>query len=148
MSPIFITLITIIDFSILSITVYGAYTKNRNWFILGLCFFNTIPIIGESMLYAQDDALVRLPVIIIFLTQVIITLPIGIKYGADNPAAMAMSQKIGFAVIVANLYHGYLILSESLNNVPMQFGVFHLCMAGIVLYAIIRSHTSPNSRWT
>ena len=147
MSPIFITLITIIDFSFVSITAYGAYKRNRNWFALGLCFFSTIPIIGESMLYAQDVALVRLPVIIIFLTQVIITLPIGMKYGADNPAALAMSQKIGFAVGVANIGHGYLILSGTLNNVPIQFGVFHLCMASIVLYAIVRSYTTPNSRW-
>ena len=100
------------------------------------------------MLYAENNDSMHLTIIMFFLTLVIITLPIGIKYGADNPAAMAMSQKIGFAVMVANLCHGYLILSESLNNVPMQFGVFHLCMAGIVLYAIIRSHTSPNSRWT
>jgi predicted Kef-type K+ transport protein len=147
MSLTFITLITIIHFSLLSITAYGAYKRNRSWFTLGLCFFSSIPIIVESLLYAQDDALVRLPVIIMFLTQVIITLPIGVKYGANDPTALAITQKIGFAVIVANLCLGYLILSESLNNVPILFGVFHLCMATIVLYAIIRSHTSPNIRW-
>lgn len=141
------TLGTIISLLFVMITAYGAYKKDRNWFTLGLCFYHTIPIIGESLLYAENNDLMHLTIIMLFLTLVIITLPIGIKYGADNPAAMAMGQKNGFAVIVANLCHGYLILSELIHHIPIHFGIFHLCMASIVLYAIVRSYTTPNSRW-
>ena len=119
------TLGTILSLLFVMITAYGAYKKNRNWFTLGLCFYNTIPIIGESLLYAENNNLMHLTIIMLFLTLVIITLPIGLKYGADNPAAMAMGKKIGLAVGVANIGHGYLILSGTLNNVPIQFGVFH-----------------------
>ena len=81
------------------------------------------------------------------MTQVIITLPVKAKYEADNLAAMGLRQKIGFSIIVANLYHGYLILSKTIANVPVQFGIFHLCVAAIVLYAIVKSYTTPNARW-
>ena len=147
MNLVIFTLGTILSLIFVMITAYGAYKRNRHWFTLGLCFYSTIPIIGESMLYAENNNLMHITIIMLFLTLVIITLPIGMKYGADNPAALAMSQKIGFAVGVANIGHGYLILSGTLNNVPIQFGVFHLCMASIVLYAIVRSYTTPNSRW-
>ena len=129
------------------IAAYGALKRARRTLLFGLCFFNASPIIGESLLYAENNDLMHLTIIMLFLTLVIITLPIGIKYGADNPAAMAMGQKNGFAVIVANLCHGYLILSELIHHIPIHFGIFHLCMASIVLYAIVRSYTTPNSRW-
>ena len=147
MNLVIFTLGTILSLLFVMITAYGAYKKNRNWFALGLCFYHTIPIIGESLLYAENNNLMHITIIMLFLTLVIITLPIGIKYGADNPAAMAMGKKIGLAIVVANLCHGYLILSELIHHIPIHFGFFHLCMASIVLYAIIRSHTSPNSRW-
>ena len=115
------------------ITAYGALKRSRRMLLFGLCFFNISPIIGESLAYAQSDNLVHLLIILFFIVQVVITLPIGMKYGFDNTAAIALSTKIGLAILVANLCQGSLILGKVLE-VPIQFGYFHLSIVLILLY--------------
>ena len=129
-----------------TMTAYGAVTLKRSWFALGLCCFNTIPIIGESLNYAQDDNLVHLALIIIFLTQVIITLPINIRFDSKNLAAIALSRKIAAAILVANLSRGYLILNEKLD-VPEQFGYIHLLVSLIIVYILVRSKIEKDACW-
>ncbi len=137
---------TLVGIIFAAITVYGSVTRTRSWFTLGICFFSTLPIIGETLAYAQDDNLVHLALVLVFLVQVIITLPVNIRYGIENEAAMALAQKIGVAILVANLCQGYLILSEKLD-VPHQFGYLHLVVAMIMLYTIVRSSIQKEVRW-
>lgn len=91
------------------IAAYGALKQKKEILLFGVCFFSTMPIIGELLAYAEDDNLLHLVIVMVFLVQVAITLPINVKYDVDNPAAVALSQKIGVAIVVANLCQGYLI---------------------------------------
>ncbi|MDA9057182.1 hypothetical protein N9K49_04985 [Flavobacteriaceae bacterium] len=131
---------TLVGIILTSITAYGALTLQRSWFTLGICFFSTIPIIGEALAFAQDDNLVHLALVMVFLVQVVITLPLNIRYGVENPAAMALAQKIRYAILTANLCQGCLILNTELE-VPHQFGYLHLVVALIMLYTVVRSNT-------
>ena len=107
----------------ISIAAYGALKQKEEILLFGVCFFSTMPIIGELLAYAEDDNLLHLVIVMVFLVQVAITLPINVKYDVDNPAAVALSQKIGVAIVVANLCQGYLILNTELG-VPHQFRLF------------------------
>jgi len=131
---------TLLGIILTSITAYGALTLQRSWFTLGICFFSTIPIIGEALAFAKDDNLVHLALVMVFLVQVVITLPLNIRYGVENPAAMALAQKIRYAILTANLCQGCLILNTELE-VPHQFGYLHLVVALIMLYTVVRSNT-------
>jgi len=131
---------TLVGIILTSITAYGALTLQRSWFTLGICFFSTIPIIGEALAFAQDDNLVHLALVMVFLVQVVITLPLNIRYGVETPAAMALAQKIRYAILTANLCQGCLILNTELE-VPHQFGYLHLVVALIMLYTVVRSNT-------
>ena len=75
-----------------------------------------------------------------FLAQVIITLPVKVMYGPENIAATKIAQKIGLAIIVTNLFQAYIILGLNLE-VPSQYGYFHIVIALIVIYSIIRSRS-------
>ena len=129
-----------------SITAYGALTRQRSWFTLGICFFSTMPIIGELLVYAEDDNLVHLALVMVFLVQVVITLPLNIRYGVENPTAKALAQKIGVAILTANLCQGSLVLNTELG-VPHQFGYLHLVVALIMLYTVVRSITQKEIHW-
>ncbi|MDB9873731.1 hypothetical protein OAC97_00530 [Flavobacteriaceae bacterium] len=124
----------------ISIAAYGALKQKKEILLFGVFFFSTTPIIGELLAYAQDDNLLHLVIVMVFLVQVAITLPINVKYDVDNPAAVALSQKIGLAIVVANLCQGCLILNTELD-VPHQFGYLHLVVALIMLYTVVRSNT-------
>ncbi len=132
--------------ALISIAGYGALTRQRRWFTLGICLFSTIPIIAEALAYAQDDNLEHLAFVIVFLVQVIITLPINMRYGADNESSMALAQKIGFAIFVTELSTGYLILSTELG-VPHQFGYLHFAVALIMAWTVVKTYITPNVRW-
>ena len=132
--------------ALISIAGYGALTRQRRWFTLGICLFSTIPIIAEALAYAQDDNLEHLAFVIVFLVQVIITLPINIRYSTDSESSMALTQKISFAIFVTELSTGYLILSTELG-VPHQFGYLHLVVALIMLYTVVRSIAQKEIHW-
>ena len=132
--------------ALISIAGYGALTRQRSWFTLGICLFSTIPIIAEVLAYAQDDNLEHLAFVIVFLVQVIITLPINIRYSTDSESSMALAQKIGFAIFVTELSTGYLILSTELG-VPHQFGYLHFAVALIMAWTIVKTYITPNVRW-
>jgi len=130
----------------ISIAVYGALKQKKEILLFGVCFFSTTPIIGELLAYAEDDNLLHLVIVMVFLVQVVITLPINVKYDVDNPAAVALSQKIGLAILVANLCQGYLVLNTELG-VPHQFGYFHLAVVMILMYAVIIVPRKRNMHW-
>ena len=129
-----------------SITAYGAFTAKRAWFFFGICFFSTIPVIGEAIDYSNDNELIYLILIMMFLVQVVITLPVSITYGAENRAANALGKKIAFAVLIANLFHAFLILSGELT-VPHQFGYCHLAISLIMLCLILKTKNKKDLRW-
>ncbi|MDB4289976.1 hypothetical protein N9887_02750 [Flavobacteriaceae bacterium] len=146
MYPAFEVLATLVAFTFVSITAYGALTRQRSLFTLGLCFFNVIPVAGELYGYSMDNETFHLALILTFLTQIIITLPIKANYGSDNVSAYALSKKIGIAILVTNLLHGCLILSKEIG-VPHQFGYLHFAVALIMTWTIIKTYITPNVRW-
>ena len=146
MYPAFEILATLVACTFVSITAYGALTRQRSLFTLGLCFFNVIPVAGELYGYSMDNETFHLALILTFLTQIIITLPIKANYGSDNVSAYALGKKIGIAILVTNLLHGCLILSKEIG-VPHQLGYFHLAIAMILLYAVVIVPKKRNMRW-
>ena len=76
----------------------------------------------------------------------IIALPISIEYGRENPAAMALSKKIGLSILVANLCVGGLILADKID-VPLQFGYLHLCIVLILLYVYVVFYKKGSAQW-
>ena len=120
------------------VAAYGAIKRIRDLFLFGICFFGAGLIIKEGIDYAQDNNIVHLFVIMVFLGQVILTLPINTSFDEKNKAAIALSNRIGCAILVINLFQGYLILSKSLD-LPHQFGFMHLVIALIMLYTVLRS---------
>ena len=131
---------TIIGSAFILIALYGAIKLKRTFLLLGICLFSVLPIIGESIAYSSDNSLVHVPIIMAFLAQVIITLPVKVMYGPENIAATKIAQKIGLAIIVTNLFQAYIILGLNLE-VPSQYGYFHIVIALIVIYSIIRSRS-------
>lgn len=116
---------------------FGAIKHRRDLFLFGICFFCTVPIVGEGMAYAQDNNMLHLAVAMMFLAQVILTLPLNLRYDDENKTAMALSKRIGYAIYATNLFTGYLVLNNILD-VPHQFGYMHLVVSLIMLYSIIR----------
>ena len=119
------------------IAAYGALKQKSELLLFGVCFFGTLPIIGEGIAYAKDDNMLHLVIVMMFFVQVIITLPTNLRYGDKNKAVEVLNKKIGFAVLAINLFQGYLILSEVLD-VPSQFGYVHFTFSLIMLYSVIR----------
>ena len=76
----------------------------------------------------------------------IITLPIRTEYGSENPAAMALSMKIGLCILVANLCQGGLILADVIDA-PLLFGYLHLSIVIILLYVYIVFYKKENAQW-
>ena len=146
MHPLFELLVTVITFTFVATTAYGAFTHQRNWFTLGICLFNVAPVVGEFHGYMLDNELVHLAIILVFIGQIIISLPVKTSYGTKNSSAYALSIKIGLSIFVTNLLHGCFILSTALN-VPHQFGYFHLSIAIIMLYPIIKTGGKEDIRW-
>ena len=146
MYPAFEILATIIAFTFVIIITYGVFTRQRDWFALGLCCFNIIPVAGELYNYSLDNKLLHVAIIMVFIPQIITTLPVKANYGSDNASAFALGRKIGLSVLVTNLLHGCFILGTALN-VPHQFGYFHIVVALIMLYTIVKSNNKEGIHW-
>ena len=138
MNPILESAGNIFCFIFILVAAYGAIKRIRDLFLFGICLFGAGLIIKEGIGYAQDDNILHLFVIMMFLGQVILTRPINTSFDEKNKAAMALSNRIGCAILVINLFQGYLILSKSLD-LPHQFGYMHLVIAIIMLYSVLRS---------
>ena len=132
---------TIIGAIFILLALYGAIKLKRTLLLSGICLFSVLPIIGESIAYSTDSSLVHLTIIMAFLAQVIITLPIKATYGPENVAATKIAQKIGLAIIVTNFLQAYIILGLDLG-VPSQYGYFHVAIALIIIYSIIKSRSA------
>ncbi|MDG2396830.1 MAG: hypothetical protein P8M03_04185 [Flavobacteriaceae bacterium] len=135
---------TIVGAIFILIALYGAIKLKRTLLLSGICLFSILPIIGSSISYSADGSLLHLTIIMAFLAQVIITLPIKVSYAPDNIAATKIAQKIGLAIIVTNFFQAYLILVLSLG-VPPQYGYFHIAIALIIIYSIIKSRSAEGA---
>jgi hypothetical protein len=131
----------------LSVIIYGIVKRKKEFFLFGICLYNTIPIIGESIAYGVDGELIHLSNIMAFLILIILCLPTKAAFDANNQAAVALSKKIGCVIIATNLYIGYLILNEDLDVTP-KFGFFHFVIASIITYVIIRISSQKNMFWS
>jgi hypothetical protein len=138
MNPILEVVVNIFGSIFILLTAYGAIKQKRDIFLFGICFFSIVSVISELIAYAQDDNVLHLFIIIIFLGQVIVTLPINTRFDEKNKAATALSNRIGCAILVINLFQGALILNNYID-VPHQFGFMHLVIALIMLYTVLRS---------
>ena len=138
MNPILESGGNIFCFIFILVAAYGAIKRIRSLFLFGICFFGICPIMGEGIGYAQDNNIVHLFIIVMFLGQVILTLPINTRFDEKNKAATALSNRIGCVILVINLFQGSLILNNYID-VPHQFGFMHLVIALIMLYTVLRS---------
>ena len=120
------------------VAAYGAIQRKRTFFLFGICFFCTLPVAGELIAYAQDNNILRLFVIMMFLIQIILTLPSNMPYAHKDLAAMALSKRIGYSILALNLFQGYVVLNNILE-IPLQFGYMHFAISLIMLYTLIRS---------
>ena len=130
----------------LSIIIYGIIKRKRKLFLFGLCLYNMTPIIRESLAYAVDDNLIHLVIILTFMVLIILCLPVSTAYGANNQAAVALSKKIGVAIVITNLFTGYLILNGELDVEPI-FGYFHLVIVAVIIYVIIITSQKKKLMW-
>ena len=121
--------------SFLTAMSYGALTENKRLLSLGICLFSIIPITGEVYLYLLSDHSIHLFFLLIFLIQMMISLPIN----SSSKSSIYLSKKIRLAILVFNLLHGFLILNV-LFNVPLQFGFMHLVVALTMLYTIVKTN--------
>ena len=119
----------------LAIMSYGALTKNNRLLSLGICLFSVIPIAGEVYHYLLSNHSIHLIFLVIFLIQMLVTLPTTSK----AKTFVYLNTKTRIAILVVNLLHGCLILTVLLN-VPFQFGYIHLVAALIIFYAIIKTN--------
>lgn len=146
MYPAFEIMTSLVAFTFIAILAYGVFTHQREWFTLGICCFNIIPLVGGFYYYSLNNELVHLAIIMVFMSQVIITLPVKINYGSDNSSAFVLGVKIGVSILLTNLFNGCFILSTELG-IPNQFGYYHLAIALIMLYPIIKSNYKKDVRW-
>lgn len=137
MNPITETVGNFICLILLSISAYGAIKQKREVLLFGVCFFSTLPIIGESIAYAKNDNILHLVIIMVFIVQVVISLPITASDDVSNSQVVALNRKIGYGIITANLCQGLLVLIEDIN-VPRHFGYMHFAICLIMLYSVIR----------
>jgi len=135
MLPAFEIFSTMAGVVFLTITTYGVLTENKSLLALGICLFSIIPIAGEIYLYSLSSKPIHLIFLLIFLSQLIISLPT-----KSNPkVAFGLSKKASFAILIINFSHGCLILSV-LFDVPLQFGFMHLILALTMLYAVLKNN--------
>ena len=138
-------LFTAAGIAFILMSLYGSIKLKRTPFLLGICLFSFLPIIGESIAYSADQSLVHLTIIMAFIAQAILTIPTKPNYGSDNLAATAIAKKIGLAILITNAFQAYLILFFDLG-VPALYGYFHIAISLILLYTIIKSVTEK-SQW-
>jgi hypothetical protein len=131
-------LFTVTGITFILLSLYGSIKLKRTPFLLGICLFSFLPIIGESIAYSDDQSLFHLPIIMAFIAQAILTIPTKPNYGSDNLAATSIAKKIGLAILFTNAFQAYMILSLDLG-VPDLYGYFHIVIALIILYTITRS---------
>ena len=134
MLPTFEIFGSIAGVSFLTVISYGALTENKKLLSLGVCLFSIIPITGEVYLYLLSDHSIHLFFLLIFLIQMMVSLPIN----SSSKPTIYLSKKVRLAILVFNLLHGFLILSV-LFNIPLQFGFMHLVVALTMLYTIVKT---------
>ena len=135
MLPSFEIISSLSGVSFLIIMFYGALTKKNKLLSLGICLFSVIPITGEVYLYLLSNHSTHLIFLVIFLIQMLVTLPTTSK----AKTFVYLNTKTRIAILVVNLLHGCLILTVLLN-IPLQFGFMHLVAALIIFYTIIKTN--------
>jgi len=141
MNPTVELIFTIVGGALVLLTLYGAATLNRKFFLSGICFFSILPLIGESMAYSTDKAPVHVLVIFIFLVQLVLTMPTNITYGSDNVAASKLTGKIALAILLINI-GGIVFIFYLKAAVAAQFGYYHVGIALAVLYVMLKRMTA------
>lgn len=127
-------------------SAYGALKMNRRNFLMGIFLFSLLPIVGEYLAYAENGAWGHLATMLAFLGVAIVALPIKAQYGSDNVAATAIARKVGVAIISLNLFQAYIILSVR-DDVPSQFGYFHIALAAIVIFTVAKTNSKQGFTW-
>ena len=127
------------------VAAYGTIKRKYNLFLFGICLHGTIPVGGGIIAFAKDENILHLVIAVMFLIQVIFTLPTSFRYGHKNKTALALIKRIGYAILIANLFTGYLILNDSID-VTHQFGYMHFAVSIIIFYTLVRSYKRKG--WT
>jgi uncharacterized membrane protein len=128
---------TIAGAALVLLSAYGAIKRDRRLFLSGFCFFSFLPIIGEYMAYHADKVQVHLLMIVLFVVQFLLMFPDKNTYARDNKPAVAAVTKIGLAVLVINAAATLFIFHLN-NQVPLQFGYYHVAFILILLYVLAK----------
>jgi len=137
MNPTVELIFTVAGGALTLLAIYGAFTLSRKLFLSGVCFFSILPIIGESMAYNADKGSVHVMMIALFLSQFVLALPNTIAYGAENVAATKLSSKIALALLIINIAGAAFVLCLK-SGVPAQFGYYHVAIALVIVYLLVR----------
>lgn len=137
---------TLVGVFFVIMSLFGIIKRKRQIFLLGICLFSVLPVIGELTAYFNDGMIGHITTVMAFLSLVIITIPNKIKYGAENLAAVSIAKKIGLAVLVVNLFQAYIILGLE-NGVPIQYGYLHIALSLVMLYAIMQTISKKDFNW-
>ncbi len=129
------------------LAAYGAIKLNRKNFLMGICLFSLLPIIGEFMAYLDTNNWGMLATMMAFIGVALVTIPNKASYGSDNTAATSIARKIGMAIIVVNLIQAYIILALR-TDVAAQYAYMHIGIALVVIYVVIKSNSDKGYQWS
>lgn len=135
---IFFTVASVVT---IAIAAYGAIKTNRRTLLLGTFLYSILPVIGESNQFHLTGDYGNLVTIAAFLCAAIITFPSKITYDSKNTAAVHLARKIGLSIVVLNVLQGYVLL-QLRTDVPAFYAYFHLVLALVYVYMIIKSRSS------
>ena len=135
---IFFTVASVVT---IAIAAYGVIKTNRRTLLLGTFLYSILPVIGESNQFHLTGDYGNLVTIAAFLCAAIITFPSKITYDSKNTAAVHLARKIGLSIVVLNVLQGYVLL-QLRTDVPAFYAYFHLALALVYVYMIIKSRSS------
>jgi hypothetical protein len=128
------------------LSLYGAVTSKRRFYLSGLCFYQIIPIIVSWSAYKADKVPAEILVMSLAIIQLILSIPDKALYGRDNAAASSLAGKIGIATVVINAVGAVFGLCLT-TGTPIQFPCFHIAFALIAIFVIVKGFGSKTSAW-
>jgi hypothetical protein len=139
------SIFTVFDGVMVLLSLYGAVTSKRRFYLSGLCFYQIIPIVVSWSAYKADKAPGEILLMSLAIIQLIITIPDKALYGRDNAAASSLAGKIGVATVFINAVSAVFGLYST--NTPIQFPCFHIAFMLIAIFVIVKGFGSKTSAW-
>jgi len=140
------SIFTVFDGVMVLLSLYGAVTSKRRFYLSGLCFYQIIPIVVSWSAYMGDKAPAEILIMSLAVIQLILTIPDKALYGRDNAAASSLAAKIGVATVFINAVIAIFGLYFT-TGTPIQFPCFHIAFMLIAIFVIVKGFRSKTSAW-